>query len=97
MNAAIDNDHIQLCMVLQNLKILQRISIHNRTVCVIPLLNLAHLMGLHEKFSDAVTSCDDCLVGSESKEIFEMGEVPGVGSMGCPGEAIITKMVTLVS
>ena len=54
-------------------------------------------MGLHEKFSDAVTSCDDCLVGSESKEIFEMGEVPGVGSMGCPGEAIITKMVTLVS
>ena len=53
-------------------------------------------MGLHKKFSDAVAGCNDCLVGGESKEIFEMAEIPGVGSMGCPGEAIVTKTVTYV-
>lgn len=90
MHAAVDHDDIQPGVILQDLDIRQRIAVNKDTVRVETPLDLAQLVLAHEGFGDTSCGGDDGFVWCEAEEVGEVGEVSGVCSVWCPGEAIVS-------
>ena len=88
----IDDNHIELVVVLQDLNLLERVPVDQDAVRVVARLDLAKLVGAHEEFGDAGSCGDDGFVGGEAEELGKVLEVACVGTMGCPGEAIVTAL-----
>jgi hypothetical protein len=90
VDTAIDHDHIQLAVVLQNRDVLKRVAIDEYAVSIVARLDPTQFMLSHEEFGNTVRGSDDALMRRKAKEFGEMLEISGVGTVGRPSEPIVT-------
>jgi hypothetical protein len=91
VDTAIDHDHIQLAVVLQDRYILKRIAVDEYAVSIVARLDPTQFMLPHEEFGDTVCGSNDALMSREAEEFGEMLEISGVGAMRRPSESVVTE------
>jgi hypothetical protein len=91
MHSSIDTYDIKLVVVLKNTYVFEGITINQNAIGIVPWFDLTQLVELHELCCDSGCGCDDSFVLCEAEKLHKMLEVPSIGSMRRPREAVVTS------